>query len=491
MASAHSVLLCAALSIALLWLLFPRHVNTPAAHESTSKVQKRAWPKPPPDYCSARFTGEEGVGPEDLHLRGVALVIRHGDRSSIHRLTSEPTSWRCEATKGSAAADALSVIAKGFDVRRLNTGERLARVLRSAAAANGDCEPGQLTPSGIVQHLTLGKHLSRAYAEILPKVGRERAAMGPLAPLPVYVRSTDYTRTLLSACALLVGLLRAESFGPAPPSRISIDVETNEAVDVMHGVGPASSSKVRGDGGGERQRAGLCAVAALHAARQQASIVTTAPLRRSLLDVFGNETGAAPTTHIADALYARACHGLPPPCTPRGCVSPSLVTRVWRDADSVYCRRFAGADGGLAASKLSMLPLLRTITSKLTPMLSSPTAPRIALFSGHDTVVAPLLAALSALSAAPGACRWPPYASHVAFEVWHPRHAFKAARNRTANNFVRIVFNGFPITQYVDGCDDEFCPFPSFMATIDALEAYFRDSCPDAISTLAVQPPVS
>ncbi|CAN0385483.1 unnamed protein product, partial [Hapterophycus canaliculatus] len=38
---------------------------------------------------------------------------------------------------------------------------------------------------------------------------------------------------------------------------------------------------------------------------------------------------------------------------------------------------------------------------------------KFVLFSGHDTVVAPLLAALGAYD-----CRWPPYASHVAFELW-------------------------------------------------------------------------
>lgn len=38
---------------------------------------------------------------------------------------------------------------------------------------------------------------------------------------------------------------------------------------------------------------------------------------------------------------------------------------------------------------------------------------KFAFFSGHDTVIAPLLAALGAYD-----CRWPPYASHVAFELW-------------------------------------------------------------------------
>lgn len=60
------------------------------------------------------------------------------------------------------------------------------------------------------------------------------------------------------------------------------------------------------------------------------------------------------------------------------------------------------------------LCVARNITTP-TPQeaLSGETSTKFALFSGHDTVVAPLLAALGAYD-----CRWPPYASHVAFELW-------------------------------------------------------------------------
>ena len=44
---------------------------------------------------------------------------------------------------------------------------------------------------------------------------------------------------------------------------------------------------------------------------------------------------------------------------------------------------------------------------------------RLTLLSGHDTVVAQLLAALDATGESER-CGWPPYASRVVFEVWAP-----------------------------------------------------------------------
>ena len=71
------------------------------------------------------------------------------------------------------------------------------------------------------------------------------------------------------------------------------------------------------------------------------------------------------STGIADALYARSCHELQPPCGAAGCVDEDLQHAVSHDADAFYCLRFAGADGGLAAAKLSMLPLLLQVASRL------------------------------------------------------------------------------------------------------------------------------
>lgn len=112
---------------------------------------------------------------------------------------------------------------------------------------------------------------------------------------------------------------------------------------------------------------------------------------------------------------------------------------------------------------------------QLQKTLSGESSIKFALFSGHDTVVAPLLAALGAYN-----CRWPPYASHVAFELWSKSSARKSRRslrdegdgsseNREQGDsnpsakvkeefevedgiYVRVTFNGQPVTHHIKDC---------------------------------------
>ena len=98
---------------------------------------------------------------------------------------------------------------------------------------------------------------------------------------------------------------------------------------------------------------------------------------------------------------------------------------------------------------------------------------------------------------APNACRWPPYASHLAFELWELGTARAPA--------LRLLFNGQPVTAYLRGCDTaaaasghgrsttatheaggvaasrlaalEFCPLAALEAEVAALRADFRATC--------------
>ena len=451
------------------------------------------------NYCSAPFSGAEGhppaVGKPPLTLRAVAVIIRHGDRSAIHTIhntTDPPPAWRCvpSAHEGAARRE-WPALRAAFVVRRLSDGATLARSLRPAVLATdgATCEPGQLTPRGFEQHVRLGRHLASAYSPLLDRISEEAESNGS-TPI-VFARSTDYGRTLLSAAGLLLGLLRAHpSLRPSPARPLTLFTEEDETADIMHGVGLAASSHPRGAarsvGGAnaETTRDGRCAAASDLARRQLGRWRPDSGTWSRLTKLFGGAAmGRLLSTGIADALYARSCHELQPPCGAAGCVDEELQHAVSRDADAFYCLRFAGADGGLAAAKLSMLPLLLQVASRLEKAASRAGGDaRLLLFSGHDTVVAPLLAAIGGLRA-PGACRWPPYASHVAFEVWERASSEEDADDRRAGLlFVRVLFNGRVITRYLTGCDalmppSEHCPLDVFTSSVRALAAEFGRSC--------------
>ena len=130
-------------------------------------------------------------------------------------------------------------------------GQPLERSLlpQTLTGGHGHCAPGQLTPRGFAQHVALGRHLGRSFAPLLRSIGADHRSN--LSHPRMYVRSTDYTRTQMSAAALLYGLLPPNLRPPALPPAIIV-TQPQEALETMHGVGLASSSKVGAqDGGGE------------------------------------------------------------------------------------------------------------------------------------------------------------------------------------------------------------------------------------------------
>ena len=488
-----------------------------------------------PDYCSATATGDEGYSSQGRRgarqLRAVAIVIRHGDRSAINGVpnsTGLPARWRCQPRAHEAARREWPALGANFVVRRLKDGAALPRTLRSAllegsdAASTSACAPGQLTPRGFEQHVRLGSHLSTSYAPLLDALSANassRLGAGQRSiPPAIFVRSTDYSRTLLSAAGLLTGLLRQHpALRPSLAHPQTLFTEDVEEEDYMHGVGLASSSKAQnrprleaavaapaassstasveqpqqqqhalqppqGAAAAEVERQGKCSTAA-RLAKQ--AIRTWQPQHpeawHRLEGLFGKPALATmKTTGTADALFARACHGLPPPCSTAGCVDQATQHGVWSDAHSFYCERFGGSQGGERASRLAMLPLLRDIVQRLLAAAHGKGSERLILFSGHDTVVAPLLAALGGMRS-PELCRWPPYASHITFEVWSSSLAERGPADALE---VRVLFNGEAVTQYLYGCEvgkagaeGGFCPLSALAETVRKLGVEFDSTC--------------
>ena len=268
-----------------------------------------------------------------------------------------------------------------------------------------------------------------------------------------------------------------------------LHTEERESEDYMHGVGLASSSNkprltpaAALHSSAEQERLGKCPEATRLA---KAQIALWRPEDPAAWARFSRLFGAASlatlkTTGTADALFARACHGLPPPCSALGCVDAETQKAVWTDAHRFYCSRFGGAEGGERAARLAMLPLLRELMRRLQAAADGGASERLMLFSGHDTVVAPVLAALGGMRA-PGLCRWPPYASHLAFEIWERAGGQAQPTTREPAHEVRVLFNGRAVTRYLRGCDQsatgDFCPLQALRQAVGTLEAEFRSNC--------------
>ncbi|CAN0049371.1 unnamed protein product [Pylaiella littoralis] len=354
--------------------------------------------------------GTAGAIAGGLELRQLQVTIRHGDRSAIHELPNAyEQKWKCQPFSEEIQQKWEGV--SRFSVKNVD-GRPLARSLTPAVYAKEElgqlgkefkgradvlCKQGQLTETGIRQHLTLGEHMHQAYHGLLG---------GDLATEEVYVRSTDYTRTLESAAAFLM------SFFPGS-SEMTIITDEDEKAEVMHGIGLKAIDSEHGAKGPEKGVVGACDRAARLTQAQVQQFKPRADVVEDLHGLFGEDVSELKMTSMADSMHALSCHNMTLPCSDKGCVSPKLALSVLSEADRQMCMKYNGAAGGGEASTLSLYPFTLEILTNMRQALNGEIATKFALFSGHDTVVAPLLAALGAYD-----CRWPPYASHVAFELW-------------------------------------------------------------------------
>ena len=191
--------------------------------------------------------------------------------------------------------------------------------------------PGQLTTRGFMQHIALGTMLASVYERFLTRRVKSLA--------DVYVRSTNYARTLQSAAAFMMGMF-PELGGELEPVPIASFVE--EGDEVMHGIGLRLSSHVI-EKTGEKTFDGRCGVAVQAAKRQKSAFKMTSDATQNLVSLFGEGVHALFVTDLADSSLPHLCHNEPLPCSKSDlglCLSESQLSGLVAEADSAFCKRF-------------------------------------------------------------------------------------------------------------------------------------------------------
>jgi len=387
-------------------------------------------------------------------LAQVQVLVRHGARSAIHRAAGVRANFSC-ALSGEVEA-LLGRWPRAFQVADAGAAARGAdravrRTWRPAAARNGTCAPGQLTDAGFRQLLDLGAQLRRAY-------GRQWADPGRTAPGEVYARSTDFQRTRASVAALLSGVLDLPRGLPEKMAQIPIYVHTDPLKEVMVGVGLAKEfsqvNEAARPGAPPGGRGSPCPRATELAARQAAAFSPAPGTLEGAAAALGGSPVAG-VTEAADAFYSAGCEGdaLAPATAAAG-----HIARVLSEADRKYRERYVGEEGGANATRLAFQPLLAEVLGRLRRAAAG-AGPRLAVLGGHDTVVAPVAAALGFFDSL-----WPPLAAHIIFELW---------RSPAGAAGVRLRFNGRAVTGELPACraaaGAEVCPLEIFADAVASL----------------------
>ncbi|XP_047248594.1 2-phosphoxylose phosphatase 1 isoform X2 [Girardinichthys multiradiatus] len=447
------------------------------------KSRKRVFPvhhtqEPDPifeaySYCNTPNHTEqawEGHSPADYKLLSVHVMIRHGDRYPLYSIpkTKRP-SIDCTL---SASRQPSHPLLNPF-INHMDQGTRghwespLGSISR--LPNHSVCEMGELTQTGVVQHLRNGQLLHHAYKHhsLLPS---------DWSPRQVWMESTGKSRTLQSGMAFLYGFL---------PNFDWTKVTVRHQWSTLF-CGSACECPARNRYLEEEQR------------RQYRLRVADSNLERTYVEMartLGVLTRQLRAANPIDSLLCHLCHSLSFPCVlsgnsgADGCLTMAQFAVIrQQQLDDEVDRRRVGVYRKYAI--LAMYPYLNRTANKMERVAKATEAgrqPRLngeevfTLSSGHDVTMAPLLSALGLEEA-----KFPRFAARIVFEMWKSPHTTQGqAKNRAGKGersksnskdgevFIRVLYNGEDVTFHTAFCRSNerhisqlLCPLKNFLTFV-------------------------
>ncbi|KAM4627215.1 2-phosphoxylose phosphatase 1 isoform 2-T2 [Polymixia lowei] len=447
------------------------------------KSRKRVIPVPHTDapepdpvseaygYCNTPNHTEqawEGHSPADYKLLSVQVMIRHGDRYPLYSIpkTKRPAidctlspSRKPSHPQLSAFISHMGQGGRGHWESTLGSVPRLPN--------HSACEMGELTQTGVVQHLRNGQLLRQAYK-------RHKLLPSDWSPRQLWAETTGKSRTLQSGLALLYGFLPEFDWKKLTVRHQWSTLFCGSACDC-----PARNRYLE-----EEQR------------RQYRLRVADTELERTYVDMartLGLPTRQLRAANPIDSLLCHLCHGLSFPCVPTGdggsaaCLTLVQFAIIRRQQlEDEVDRRRVGLYHKYAV--LAMHPYLNRTAAKMERVARGNEAGRrpraggeevFTLSSAHDVTVAPLLSALGLEEA-----RFPRFAARVVFELWKSPPARqgqqrkgggKGEKPRAADGeaFIRVLYNGEDVTFHTTFCRSHdrhaghpLCPLGKFLSFV-------------------------
>ncbi|KAJ8391432.1 hypothetical protein AAFF_G00089060 [Aldrovandia affinis] len=428
--------------------------TTPAIDERPhGKSRKRAYA-----YCNIPNRTEqawEGHSPADYKLLSVQVMIRHGDRYPLYAIPN---------TKRPAIDCTLTPHRKPSHpqlapfIRHMSQGgqSRWDAVLGALprVPSHSMCEMGELTQTGVVQHLRNGQLLRNTY------IKRHKLLPSDWSGWQLYVESTGKSRTLQSGLALLYGLLPDFDW-----AKLAVRHQWNTLF-----CGSSCECPMRNQYLEEDQR------------RQYKLRVSDTLLDRTYVDM-ARTVGLPPrqlrAANPIDSLLCHFCHNLSFPCTPQGCISLQQFAVIkMQQLEDERDRRRKGLY--LRYALLASHPFLNRTVARMLRTAQGRREELFALYSAHDVTVAPLLSALGLAEA-----RFPRFAARVVFELWRrppPQDKGKGKGKGRGNGgeggetrglYVRVLYNGEDVTFHTTFCRahdrhsaQPLCPFGNFLSFV-------------------------
>lgn len=453
----------------------------------------------------------------DTSLLHVSAIMRHGARtpwgndlncwSGYHENPATGV-WNCNLTaylspppperafeEGDELAghsQAMFLFEKRYDALATFSKEQGFAYLSNAL--NGTCQVGQLIMQGYEQELQNGKFLRKAYVD--PADGAAHMQLMQLSDKPweqVYYRVDDEARTLMSGQMIFRGMLGPEMqayfsdnnvYPVIPLHTADYDKDVMDPnlqacprlAEIVEDVKETQAYKDKFVASEEAKTLIAFQREVLRLPRADKDmdtidcLMTTMCTDRPLPDAVNDYgAGANGTSNNSDDKYGT-----------------NLFERLVSFDTEKYTHVLKANDVEFA--KVGIGPLWVQIMSTLEPHTKNEPAPTLAVFSGHDTTIMPILAALDP-DLWPNQ-EWPPYASMIVLEL-HNLLDDKSAALFPSTFAFRLIYNGKVITPKMTGCppDLELCDFTVLQDRVDGFD--FSDANCQRRSPVLTQPACS
>ena len=342
-------------------------------------------------------------------LLSLFLFTRHGARTSSRRWEKSPErlgTWECGHRH--LLPNHRTAIVNGVKMD-------LAFNASQTYSFPPSCDEGALLDEGFDQHVSLGK-LYRRYL-----VDNTRLLPEKFNPDLVQVRASHYKRCVESAVGFMQGLYEPE--GPGEELNITTGNETHEVLCPFVAAGPEFVKAAMSWSETDEFKEWVADADEVVAALNKDFNITYDHIVEYLL--------------IGGYFMTYKCHG-------------DSIEPV---DDALYAKLIANMAyfeaGYLNYSKpLGDAPIWKLVFDEVDSYYGLETQTKFSLFSGHDVTLAALLVSLGLVDYTSP----PPFASHLAVEVWY-----------TTRPHIRIVYNGQVVP--VNGRD--LTPLSEFKASIN------------------------
>ncbi|KAI8967087.1 histidine phosphatase superfamily [Mycotypha africana] len=351
--------------------------------------------------------------PPDLELKLLQVVHRHGERSPVRRRLEGiiPPVWNlCAANKAMFSTIAQFDKDEIKDLEAVKT-KRLVETAetesKSSMPIQSDlCYYGQLTNLGRYRMTILGQRMREFYIDklhFLPDLYDEKA---------VYLRSSDYIRTQESVQQLITGGLYPHG---KRPDNVTLKLRVRDPRDDLMFPNP-NCQRLRALAKEFNQK--------VSDMLQDRFKVLSKRFKNYVDEVSLKSHPSA--NGILDTLIAAKAHGFKIPAD----IDDEELLRDLED--TVVKEWFYGNMVSEEVRRLSLGRLMGVIRDRMiyraTQSKEDDENLKLAVYSGHDTTVAPLLIILNGFDE-----RWPPFGSAVLFELFKQKG--------TNDHFVRVRYN--------------------------------------------------